>query len=89
MVLLHIRTSAHSSILRLRDTQCVLQLYQQAAEPENRACQITTDGLEGTQTAVESAMLRGKMLWRLIHGYSFEEDFYHLYQPQNYLLEFI
>lgn len=31
------------------------------------------DGLEGPQTAVESAMIRGKMVLRLIHGYGFEE----------------
>lgn len=35
------------------------------------------DGLESSQTALESANIRGKMVWRPIHRYGFEEDAYY------------
>lgn len=47
------------------------------------------DGSEDPQTAVKSAMLGSKMVWRLIHGYGLEGDFCHLRQPQNSLLNSI
>lgn len=47
------------------------------------------DASEDPQTAVKSAMLCSKMVWRIVHGYGLEGNFCHLRQPQDSLFNSI